>query len=294
MASIPLKEIGPLLRVTVGYWYSDRAPRMGAALAYYMALSLAPSLVIMLAIAGFAFSAKTAQGGLIWQMQRMVGHEGARLIQTIVEGAHRSEHGIAATVLGLFTLFFGATAALNELRDDLNTVWQVPDDHTGSHARNAYNVIKDRLLSLGIVLAAGLYLLASLILNLWVSAADRFLNPSANPHHFLTQATEWLVSLVAITVLFALIFKLMPNVSLEWGDVIIGAIFTSLLFTAGKILLGLYLGGAGFTDTYGAAGSLVILLVWVYYSAQVFLFGAEFTRAYTNRFGSKSHLVLLP
>ena len=294
MASIPLKEIGPLLRVTVGYWYSDRAPRMGAALAYYMALSLAPTLVIMLAIAGFAFSAKAAQGGLIWQMQRMVGHEGARLIQTIVEGAHRSEHGIAATVLGLFTLFFGATAALNELRDDLNTVWQVPDDHTGSHARNAYNVIKDRLLSLGIVLAAGLYLLASLILNLWVSAADRFLNPSANPHHFLTQATEWLVSLVAITVLFALIFKLMPNVSLEWGDVTIGAIFTSLLFTAGKILLGLYLGGAGFTDTYGAAGSLVVLLVWVYYSAQVFLFGAEFTRAYTNRFGSKSHLVLHP
>jgi membrane protein len=294
MASIPLKEIGPLLRVTVGYWYSDRAPRMGAALAYYMALSLAPSLVIMLAIAGFAFSAKAAQGGLIWQMQRMVGHEGARLIQTIIEGAHRSEHGIAATVLGLFTLFFGATAALNELRDDLNSVWQVPDDHTGSHARNAYNVIKDRLLSLGIVLAAGLYLLASLILNLWVSAADRFLNPSANPHHFLTQATEWLVSLVAITVLFALIFKLMPNVSLEWGDVTIGAIFTSLLFTAGKILLGLYLGGAGFTDTYGAAGSLVVLLVWVYYSAQVFLFGAEFTRAYTNRFGSKSHLVLFP
>ena len=294
MASIPLKEIGPLLRVTVGYWYSDRAPRMGAALAYYMALSLAPSLVIMLAIAGFAFSAKAAQGGLIWQMQRMVGHEGARLIQTIVEGAHRSEHGIAATVLGLFTLFFGATAALNELRDDLNTVWQVPDDHSGSHARNAFNVIKDRLLSLGIVLAAGLYLLASLILNLWVSAADRLLNPSANPHHFLTQATEWLVSLVAITVLFALIFKLMPNVSLEWGDVTIGAIFTSLLFTAGKILLGLYLGGAGFTDTYGAAGSLVVLLVWVYYSAQVFLFGAEFTRAYTNRFGSKSHLVSLP
>ena len=294
MASIPLKEIAPLLRVTVGYWYGDRAPRMGAALAYYMALSLAPSLVIMLAIAGFAFSAKAAQGGLIWQMQRMVGHEGAKLIQTIVEGAHRSEHGIAATVLGLFTLFFGATAALNELRDDLNTVWQVPDDHTGSHARNAYNVIKDRLLSLAIVLAAGLYLLASLILNLWVSAADRFLNPSANPHHFLTQATEWLVSLVAITVLFALIFKLMPNVSLEWGDVTIGAIFTSLLFTAGKILLGLYLGGAGFTDTYGAAGSLVVLLVWVYYSAQVFLFGAEFTRAYTNRFGSKSHLVLHP
>ena len=267
---------------------------MGAALAYYMALSLAPTLVIMLAIAGFAFSAKAAQGGLIWQIERMIGPEGAKLIQTIVEGARRSEHGIAATVLGLFTLFFGATAAVNELRDDLNTVWQVSDDPTWSHARNAYNVIRDRLLSLAIVLGAGLYLLASLILNLWVSAADRYLNPAANPHRILSQAIEWLVSLVAITVLFALIFKLMPNVSLEWGDVAIGAIFTSVMFTAGKSVLGLYLGGAGFTDTYGAAGSLVILLVWVYYSAQVFIFGAEFTRAYTDRFGSRSHLILNP
>jgi membrane protein len=197
-------------------------------------------------------------------------------------------------VLGLFTLFFGATAAVSELRDDLNSVWQVPDDPTWSHARNAYNIIKDRLLSLAIVLGAGLFLLASLILNLWLSAADKYLNPAANPHRILSQSVEWLVSLVAITVLFALIFKLMPNVSLEWSDVALGAIFTSVMLTAGKLLLGLYLGGAGFTDTYGAAGSLVILLVWVYYSAQVLIFGAEFTRAYTNRFGSKSHLVLAP
>ena len=294
MASIPLREVVPLLRATITYWYNDRAPRMGAALAYYMALSLAPSLVIMLAIAGFAFNAKTAEGGLIWQIQGMAGPEAAKLIQIIVDGAHRSGHGIAATVLGLFTLFFGATAAVNELRDDLNTVWQIPDDPTSSHARNAYNLVKDRLFSLGIVLGAGLYLLASLILNLWLSAAYKFLNPAADPPRFLGQSTGWLVSIVAIAVLFAVIFKLMPNVSLEWGDVVIGAIFTSLMFTAGKVLLGLYLGAAGFTDTYGAAGSLVVLLVWVYYSAQVFLFGAEFTRAYTNRFGSKSHLVLLP
>jgi membrane protein len=293
MASIPLREVGPLLRVTGEYWYSDRAPRMGAALAYYMALSLAPSLVIMLAIAGFAFSAKTAEGGLLWQTRDMLGPEGAMLIQTIVEGAHRSQHGLAATVLGLFTFFFGATAAINELRDDLNTVWQVPDDPTWSHARSAYNIVKDRFLSLAIVLGAGVYLLASLTLNLWVSAAYKFLNPAADPPHLLSQATGWLVSFVAITVLFALIFKMMPNVSLEWGDVAIGAVFTSLIFTAGKFLLGLYLAGAGFTDTYGAAGSLVILLVWVYSSAQVFLFGAEFTRAYTNRFGSKSHLIVL-
>ena len=294
MGAIPLREVVPLLRITVGYWYADRAPRMGAALAYYMALSLAPSLVIMLAIAGFAFSAKAAQGGLIWQIERMIGPEGAKLVQIIVEGVHRSGHGMAATVLGLLTLLFGATAAVNELRDDLNTVWQVPDDPTWSHARNAYNLIKDRLLSLAIVLGAGLYLLASLTLNLWVSAAGKYLSAAAVPPRVLSQSIEWLVSLVAITVLFALIFKLMPNVSLEWGDVVIGAIFTSVMLTAGKLLLGLYLGGAGFTDTYGAAGSLVILLVWVYYSAQALIFGAEFTRAYTNRFGSKSHLILAP
>ena len=294
MASIPLREVVPLLRVTVACWYNDRAPRMGAALAYYMALSLAPSLVIMLAIAGFAFNARTAEGGLIWQIQGMVGPEAAKLIQIIVDGVHRSGHGIAATVLGLFTLFFGATAAVNELRDDLNTVWQIPDDPTWSHARNALNLVKDRLFSLGIVLGAGLYLLASLILNLWLSAAYKYLNPAADPPRFLSQSTGWLVSIVAVAVLFALIFKLMPNVSLEWGDVVIGAVLTSLMFTAGKVLLGLYLAAAGFTDTYGAAGSLVVLLVWVYYSAQVFLFGAEFTRAYTNRFGSKSHLVIHP
>src|ERR1035437_2911033 len=290
MASIPLREVVPLLRVTVGYWYNDRAPRMGAALAYYMALSLAPSLVSMLAIVGFAFSAKAAHGGLIWQIERMVGPEGAKLIQIIVDGGHRSEHGITATVLGLLTSFFGATAAVNELRDDLNTVWQVPDDPTWSHARSAYNIIRDRLLSFAIVLGAGLYLLASLSLNLWVSATNQYLNPAANPHRVLSQATGWLVSLVALTVLFALIFKLMPNVSLEWGDVVIGAIFSSVMFTAGRVLRGFYIGGAGFTDTYGAAGSLVILLVWVYYSAQVFFFGAEFTRAYTNQFGSRAHV----
>ena len=293
MASISLREVGPLLRVTIEYWYRDRAPRMGAALAYYMALSLAPSLVIMLAIAGFAFNAKTAEGDLIWQIQGMAGTEAAKLIQIVVDGVHRSGHGMAATVLGLFTLFFGATAAVNELRDDLNTVWQIPDDPTWSHARSAFNLVKDRLFSLAIVLGAGLYLLASLALNLWLSAAYKLLNPASNPPRFLSEATGWVFSVVAIAVLFALIFKLMPNVSLEWGDVMVGAILTSLMFTAGKFLLGWYLGSAGFTDTYGAAGSLVVLLVWVYGSAQVFLFGAEFTRAYTNRFGSKSHLVQL-
>ena len=161
---------------------------MGAALAYYMALSLAPSLVIVLAIAGFAFSAKAAEGGLIWQTQRTVGPEGAKLIQTIVDGARRSEHGIVVTVLWLITLFFGSTAAVSELRDDLNTVWQVVDDPTWSHARSVYQLVRERFLSLAIVLGAGLYLLASLVLNLGVRAAAKYLNPAADPHRFFGEA----------------------------------------------------------------------------------------------------------
>jgi membrane protein len=242
MGWIPLREVGQLLRITGRYWYDDRAPRGGVALGYYMALSLAPGMVMMLAIAGFAFGAKTAQGGLIGEMQKMVGPAGAGLIQTMVEGTHRTGHGFAPTVLGLFTLSFGATAVVNEL----------------------------------------------LTLKLCVLAAERYLNPAANPHRLLSLAMEWLASPVVTAVLFALLFKLMPDVSLKWSDVTIGSIFTSVLFAGGKFLLSIYLSGAGFTDAYGAAGVLVILLVWVYYSAQVLFPGAEFTRAYTGRFGSRA------
>lgn len=288
MRSIPLREIGPLLRVTFRYWYHDRAPRLGAALAYYVALSLAPMLVIMVAIAGFAFNPQTVQGGLNWQIQNMVGPDVSQLIQTIVAGAHRSRHGVAATIVGVLTLFFGATAAVTELRDSLNTIWQVPLDPTISHVRSMYNILRDRILSLSIVLTAGLYLLASLALNPLVSAISEWLNPIAAPSRYVGEATEWLVSFLVVTALFALIFKMMPSVTLEWGDVAIGAAGTGILFAAGKAVLGLYLSRAGFTNTYGAAGSIVVLLVWVYYSSQVLFFGAEFTRAYTDRFGSRS------
>jgi membrane protein len=193
-----------------------------------MALSLAPTLVILLAIAGLLFSASSAENRLILEIQGLMGREGAQAIQAMIEGAHRPRSGIAAILLGLVPLFIGATAA-------------------GQH-----------------------------------------LKPVAPPR-VLILTVDWVVFFIVITVLFAFIFKVLPNVSLEWGDVIIGAVLTSFLFTAGKSLLGVYLGKAGFSDTYGAPGSLVILLVWVYYSAQVLFFGAEFTRAYAWRFGSISH-----
>jgi membrane protein len=275
MSHISLRDIPSLLAVTARTWHEDKAPRLGAALSYYVILSLAPAVVIILAISGWAFGAKAAQGRLVWQIQHMVGSEGAKVIQTMIEGAHPRFTGLVATVLGLVTLFFGATAAVNELRDALNTIWRVPSDTTCSRARGLLNMLMERLVSLALVLGAGLFLLASLVVTAWTSAVVTYLHPIA-----------WLVSFAIITLLFAFIFKVLPSVSLKWGDVAAGAVITALLFTAGKAVLGVYFAKADFADTYGAAGSLVILLVWVYYSAQVFFLGAEFTRAYACRFGS--------
>ena len=286
MKHIPLKEIAPLSKVAFQNWQNDRAPRMGAALAYYIALSLAPTVLILLAIAGLAFGAQAAEGRLVSQIQGFVGYEGAKAIQTMIEGARQPSRGIAATVLGLATVFFAASAVVSELRDAMNTIWRVPEDTTSTTVRSIFNLVKDRLLSFALVLASGLFLVASLIVNAWIFAAGKYLNSGAAPPEALVQTTDWVVSFVVITVLFAFIFKVLPRVPLHWGDVTIGAVATSLLFTAGKVLLGVYLGKAGFTDTYGAAGSLVIVLVWVYYSAQVLFLGAEFTRAYACRFGS--------
>jgi membrane protein len=286
MKHIPLKEIAPLSKVAFQNWLSDRAPRMGAALAYYIALSLAPTVLILVAIAGFAFGAQAAEGRLVDQIQGLVGYEGAKAIQTMIEGAHKSSRGIAATVLGLATVFFASSAVVSELRDAMNTIWKIPEDTTSSAVRSIFNLVKDRLVSFAFVLASGLFLVASLIVNAWIFDAGTYLNSGAAPSEALVQTTDWVVSFVVMTVLFAFIFKVLPQAPLHWGDVTLGAVVTALLFTAGKVLLGVYLGKADFTDTYGAAGSLVIVLVWVYYSAQVLYLGAEFARAYACRFGS--------
>jgi membrane protein len=284
---IPFREIAPLVRLAFQNWLNDRAPRMGAALAYYIALSLAPTVLILLAIASLAFGAPAAESRLVAQIQGLVGYEGAKAIQSMIDGARQSK-GIAATVLGLGTMFFAASAVVSELRDAMNTIWQVPEDTTSSTVRSIFNLVKDRLLSFALVLASGLFLVLSLIVNAWIFAAGKYLNLGAAPPKALVQTTDWVVSFVVLTILFAFIFKVLPSVPLHWSDVAIGAVATSLLFAAGKVLLGVYLGKAGFTDTYGAAGSLVIVLVWVYYSAQVLFLGAEFTRAYACRFGSMS------
>src|SRR5271166_2863212 len=286
MQHIPFKEIAPLCKVAFQNWQDDRAPRMGAALAYYIALALAPTVLILVAIAGLAFGVQAAEGRLVSGIQGLVGYEGAMAIQTMIEGA-RASRSIAATVLGLVTVFFAASAVVSELRDAMNTIWRVPEDTTSSAVRSTFNVVKDRLLCFVLVLASGLFLIVSLIVNTWIFAAGKYLNSGVAPPEALIQATDWVLSFVVLTILFAIIFKSLPRVALEWSDVTLGAVGTSVLFAGGKFLLGVYLGKAGFATTYGAAGSLVLVLVWVYYSAQVLFLGAEFTRAYACRFGSR-------
>jgi membrane protein len=289
MRLISLKEIATLFTITIRNWQEDRAPRLGAALAYYMALSLAPTLLILLAISGLVFGANAAEGRLVSQIRGLVGGDGAKVIQGLLKGTHRPSSGITATVLGLVTLFFSATAVVSELKDALNTIWKVPEDAACSRVRSMLNLVIERLLSFALVLGAGLFLLASLIVNVWISAAGEFLNSVAAPPRGLIRTADWVVSFAVITILFAFIFKVLPKVPMKWKDVTVGAVLTSLLFTAGKSLLAVYLGKASFTDTYGAASSLVIVLVWVYYSAQVFYLGAEFTRAYGLSLRTKVH-----
>jgi membrane protein len=282
MIRIRLRDVAPLLRVTIQNWLDDRAPRLGAALAYYMALSLAPSVVIILAVASLAFDPKAAQGQLILQIQSLMGRQVAIVIETVIQGADRPFGGLAATTLGLFTLFFGATAMVSELRDSLNTIWKVPEDTTSGRVRSMFNMAGERLVSFTIVLGVGFLLLASLIVHAWISDAGQYLSFAGVPPTALVRAVSGVISFLIVTGLLTFTFKFLPNVSLKWADVVTGSVFTALLFTLGKFLLAVYFGAAHFADSYGTAGSLIIFLVWVYYSAQVLYFGAEFTRAYSQ------------
>ena len=214
MYRIPLNEIAPLAKVAFQNWQNDKAPRMGAALAYYIALSLAPSVLILVAIAGLAFGAPAAEGRLVSEIQGFVGYEGAAAIQTMIEGARQSR-GIAATVIGLVTVFFAASAEVSELRDAMNTIWRVPEDTTSSTVRSIFNLARDRLLSFALVLASGLFVVASVLVNACIFAGGRYLNSGVAPPRALIQTTDWLVSFVVVTVLFAFIFKVLPRVPLH-------------------------------------------------------------------------------
>jgi membrane protein len=280
--AISVTQAKELLVKTWSEFNKDQAPRLGAALAYYTILSLAPLLILMIAIAGLVFGREAAQGQLFGEIQGMVGKDGAEAIQQMIAGASKPASGVLASIIGFLTLLFGASSVAGELKASLNIIWDLPADTS----EGVVGMVTQRSKALGVVLAGGFLLLVSLAVSSMVAAAGTYFTGILPIPEFVMHAVLFVLSLLVITGVFAVLFKYLPDVNVQWHDVIIGAAFTSLLFTIGKFAIGMYLGKASFGSTYGAAGSLVIVLVWVYYSAQIFFFGAEFTQVYAGRFGS--------
>jgi membrane protein len=258
-------------------WVEDRAPTMGAALAFYSAFSLAPLLIIVIAVAGAVFGVEAARGALVGQIAGLVGAPAAEAIQALLKAAQERTTSIFATVVGLVTMLVGATTILVELQDDLDHIWKAPKRRGSS----LLSILRARILSLGMILGVGFLLLISLVVSGAIAAFEAYAEP-----HFRGAALPLLhlwnpvLSVGAITVLFAMLYKWLPNVSIAWKDVWVGAFITAILFSAGRFAIGLYLGRSAIGSAYGAAGTLAVLLLWLYYSAQVFLLGAEFTCLY--------------
>lgn len=276
------KTTWKLLKQTYNSWSEDKAMRLGAALAYYSVFSIAPLVLITIAVASMFLGEEAAQGQIVEEISGTVGTPVAQALEDQLQANQEKGTGGLATLTGIVVLLFGASGVFAQLQDALNTVWKVaprPD-------RGILGMIRDRFLSMTMVLGTGFLLLVSLVITAALAALARFWTPAALPGGaYLWQALHGLVSLAFITVLFALMYKYLPDARIEWRDVWIGAAITAVLFTIGKYLLGLYLGQASVASTYGAAGSLVVILLWVYYSALILLFGAEFTRVYAEHLG---------
>jgi membrane protein len=278
-----LQLMASLLRDAGDAWVSDDVPRLAASLAFYTVLSLIPFLILVSAVAASAFGQRAARGDLMWELRDIIGIAGAQAIQTLIQSASNSS--TAATVLGSLTLAFGASAVVMELRDALNTIWHVPAIAAFSSVGRFLRLVKERFYLFGLILGAGFLVLLSLALNAFVSATAARIGSMLRISPSALHAAVFAVSFIVITLLFAAVYKVVPDVQLDWRDVMAGACFTSFLFTIGKQLIGIYLGRVNYASTYGAAGSVLIVLVWVYYSAQLFFFGAEFTKVYAKQTG---------
>ncbi|HEX4343678.1 MAG TPA: YihY/virulence factor BrkB family protein [Verrucomicrobiae bacterium] len=273
-----------LCKETFSAWIGINTPRLGASLAYYTVFAIAPLFLIVLHVAGIWFGREAAQHELFGQVQQLLGKAGATAIESLVTSASNQPRvGRWATVIAVATLGVGVTGVFVELQDALNTVWQVK--RASGHGIRQF--IQDRLLSFGVVFGIGFLLLVSLVLSAGLAGAGKYVQGLMPGEHFLWDILNFVVSLGVITVLFSMIFKVLPDVKMAWRDVWVGGFFTAALFNLGKFALGLYLGRSSVTSAYGAAGSLVIILMWVYYSAQILFLGAQFTRVYANKYGSK-------
>jgi membrane protein len=276
-----LSEVWETIKETISDWIDDGAARLAAALAYYSLLSLAPLLVISIAIAGFVFGHDAARGRVAGELGAVVGAQAAEGIQSVVANARSPVSGVLSTIVGVVTLFIGASGVFGELQSSLNSIWEVKR----KPGRGIWGEIKDRFLSFTMVLGVAFLLLVSLVLNSILSAIGAKFSEVLPGGELLWQALNFAFSLSVITGLFALIFKYVPDAAIKWRDVWLGAAVTAGLFTIGKFLLALYLGKAAIGSSYGAAGSLIALVVWVYYAAQILLLGAEFTQVQARRSG---------
>lgn len=276
------KSVWRFIKDTLVQWFEDEPFQLAASLSYYTLFSLAPLLVIVIAIAGFVFGKEAAQNQIVETIQDTIGREGAQAIQALVQNASsQPKTGLISTALGLGALLFGAAGVFGQLQSSLNTIWGVvPRSDLG-----IAGFIHQRFMSFTMIMGIGFLLLVSLAVSALLSGVTQVMGAALGGIAFAAHAADILVSFVSITVLFAMMYKILPDARIQWKDVIVGAALTSLLFAVGKFLIGFYLGSSGVTSMYGAAGSIILILLWVYYSSLIFFLGAEFTQTYATQYG---------
>lgn len=276
------KQLYHVMKCAVSEWMRHRASSKGAALAFYTAFSIAPILVLVIAVAGFFWGAEAAQGQLLTELKGLMGAQGAEAIQLVLKGAQNKESGIWATIIATLLLIVGATTVFAELKDSLDEIWNTPPA-TGA---GWWILLRTRLLSFGLILVLAFLLMVSLVVSAGLAVVENFVGGLWKDATVILSWVAWLISFSVIAILFGVIYKLLPSIKLSWRDVIIGAIGTAAMFALGKFLIGLYIGNSGVANSFGAAGSMIALLLWVYYSAQIFFLGAEFARQYALQLGS--------
>ena len=276
------KTVFKLLKDSASAWSDDKASRLAAALSYYTIFSIAPLLVLAIAVAGLVFGQEAASNQVFHQIRGLVGDQGAAAIQTMVASVYKSGGGVLATVIGVGTVLVGASGAFSQLQDSLNTIWEVKP----KPGQGIKGFLRIRIVSFSLVLVIGFMLLVTLVLSAGLAAMGGYLDRILPIPSVALQALNFVISFVITALLFTLIYKVLPDVTVKWKDVWIGGAVTALLFSLGRFLIGFYLGRGSVSSAYGAAGSLVIILLWIYYSSQILFFGAEFTKVFANTFGS--------
>lgn len=289
--SMNIREAWTLVKASFSSWLDDYAPSMGAALAYYTLFSIAPLLLIVISTAGLVFGEEAVRGEVFGQLRDLMGDQGAAAVEGLLASVSKPEEGAAGAVVGTVLLLIGATTVFGELQNAFDRIWRAPTKDKNS---GIWELIRTRLLSFGIILGIGFLMMVSLVFNAAVSALGKWWGGFFSGLEVLVTSLNFIFSFIFTTAVFGMLYKFMPKVKIQWKDVWAGAIVTALLFTIGKTLIGLYIGKSAISSGFGAAGSLVVVLVWVYYSAQIFLLGAEFTWVYSHARGSRKNQEIPP